>query len=625
MMDGHFSDVELLHKLENDEHFFVHRENILKVDCLIVDEISMLSARLFNQLEYICRSIRNKDSVFGGVQVIVSGDFDQLPPVPNTLNYDIGEFCFTSKAWEKTIRHKFVLHDVVRQPEPDLIQMINEVAKGNVSEGSMNLIKRMARPLPPGPDPVRLCARHFDADVFNFFKLLDVDGDAAIFHATDEGAVANLSKFVVPKILAVKVGCQVMLLKNLSDKLVNGLRGKVMELRRDCITTGFGDIELGLSVQLFSIYSGRQRKVVATRRQFPLCLSYAMTIHKSQGLTYERLEVDGSNIFLPGQLGVAIGRSVKKKGLRIINLDADSILRHPSNLVAFYERQSLEFTDSLHCCRDITFGEAVVIDAITESKEHDDEFSDFSEDEIDEIEILMTAAFTEDQADSLLPIYDDDLPFDPISHLKENCMRITNTQQQKAESERCSMLIAHNESQIKEFTLHINKEITNLIKKSCLNKEVLKSKDWTQYYTELYQYSTSHQYKQMVQRVHPNADSIDFAIIGQIFSKVSTHVLAEASEIMNTRKTDESNYCPSISDAGTGKIRYIGGRCVAKSKCHFMKIGRRCMHVANKRDVSSHAYINVRMLDHLTAKYGKLKDSSKYAESLNADKVFRTV
>ena len=122
----------------------------------------MLSRKLFEQLEFICRNILNSSYIFGGLQVIVVGDFFQLPPVPDELKMDPGEYCFSSPVFQKFFGHKFVLTTVMRQHQEDFVKAINDVSRGELLDDTHNLIRRLSRNLPPGEDPIRLCARNFD-------------------------------------------------------------------------------------------------------------------------------------------------------------------------------------------------------------------------------------------------------------------------------------------------------------------------------------------------------------------------------------------------------------------------------------------------------------------------------
>ena len=122
-----------------------------------------------------------------------------------------------------------------------------------------------------------------------------------------------------------------ILLKNLSDKLVNGLRGNVTEISNDTIGVDFNSVTATIQRTTFTdtVFSALDDKVVASRVQFPLDLAYATTVHKAQGLTLSRVEVDCVGMTTPGQFAVAIGRCINKKGLRIVNFDKSCIRKHP--------------------------------------------------------------------------------------------------------------------------------------------------------------------------------------------------------------------------------------------------------------------------------------------------------
>lgn len=398
--DGRYSNGELMSKLSTDEHFSVYKNNILKTDVLLIDEISMLSKKQFEQIEYICRNVRESNYIFGEIQLIGVGDFFQLPPVPDNLKQDPGEYCFKSDLFNKIFSHKFILTHVMRQTQIDFIKAVNDVSKGDLPEDTLNLIKRLNRPLPPGDDPIRLCARNFDCFVFNSCKLMDMDGKVHVFKAVDDGDLTKLENIPAPKSLHLKIGCPVMLLKNLSSKLVNGLRGTVSYINNENETVGVNFISLNsenfsaeLKKETFTLYSALDNKVVASRRQYPLCLAFSITIHKAQGLTLQRVEVDASCIFSPGQFGVAIGRATAKKGLRIIGFHPACVLKHDQSLYDYYNNvdSNVNFDDCLGCCKyniDEVKQQGVAESHYT-SPNH--ELSDFSEDELNEIDFLLSS------------------------------------------------------------------------------------------------------------------------------------------------------------------------------------------------------------------------------------------
>ena len=362
--DGRFSDKALLDKLEKNEHYKVYKANITNTQCLIIDEISILSRKLFEQLEFICRNILNSSYIFGGLQVIVLGDFFQLPPVPDELKMDPGEYCFSSPVFHKFFGHKFVLTTVMRQHQEDFVKAINDVSRGELPDDTHNLIRRLSRNLPPGEDPIRLCAKNFDCELYNACKLMDMDGEEYVFHALDEGDQSKLEKLSIPKHLHIKLGSPVMLLKNLNANFVNGLRGIVTSVAKESITIDFSDVnftetgrsssQIEIKKEIFTVYSSIDSKVVASRKQFPLCLAFSITIHKAQRLTLDRVIVDASCIFAPGQLGVAIGRAREKKGLRVIGFKKSTILKHNESLYKYYdEKPNDNFDESgkFACCK----------------------------------------------------------------------------------------------------------------------------------------------------------------------------------------------------------------------------------------------------------------------------------
>ena len=311
--DGRFSNRTLFEKLSNDEHYDKYKKNMINTDVLILDEISMFSAKLFDQLEFVCRNIRGDDCYFGGIQVIGTGDFFQLPPVPDMLKQDPGDFCFKSGIFVSVFRHKIILDKVMRQDEPDFVKAINDISKGELPTDTLHLLTRLQRQLPPGDEPVRLFARNFDREMYNAARLMDLEGETKTFHAIDEGDMNKLRKLSVPKVLHLKLNCPVMLVKNLSANLVNGLQGTIVEIGNNTVTVKFESSVTEIKKETFTVYSSIENKVVASRQQLPLVLSYGVTIHKAQGLTMDRVEIDCSNIFKAGQLGVAVGRARKKR------------------------------------------------------------------------------------------------------------------------------------------------------------------------------------------------------------------------------------------------------------------------------------------------------------------------
>ena len=628
--DGRYSNDEIVDKVNKNEHFQGYKNNILKTGCLIIDEISMLSSKLFDQIEYLCRKILNSNIIFGGMQVIAVGDFIQLPPVPDALKNDPGDFSFKSEIFKQLFQHKFILNEVLRQHQPDLIKAINEVSMGELSNDTFDLLTRLKRPLPPGPPPIRLNSRNFDCEIHNAMMLMDMPGEKQVYSSIDEGDVSKLEKIPVSRQLHLKIGCPVMLLKNLSGKLVNGLRGTVTALSNNCVSVNFigvnkENLTANLKPETFLIYSCNEGKVVASRKQIPLCLAFSITIHKSQGLTLERVEVDASNVFAPGQLGVAIGRVTEKKGLRVIGFNKSCILKHESSLYSFYENcDEGEFDDSgkLSCCKVEIKVENETSEQLSIETHHEEQLSDFSDGELEEIEFLFSndsdvsdlhVTDTENISDHFIDIDDISEIFAKSEEGTPQGMPVANQTLHAKFKE----IFANQPNKLQVFVSKLYAKINDMFETCCgdVSEKSTEPKIWTKYHTELYQYSVSSEYVGLVRSLVLSEPSrSDFQLCSEIFDKVASTVLQR-----HTNVTTNTSNCPSqqeMSDSCKGKLRYIFGRCIAKSRYHNMKRSMTNLYNKSKVNTLTKQFLKVKMLDSLTKNYSELESTSKYKETL---------
>ncbi|XP_071166174.1 uncharacterized protein [Mytilus edulis] len=617
--DGRYSNEVLREKIENNEHYSKYKQNILKTDVLFIDEISMLSKKLFEQLEFICRKIRNSNLMFGGIQVIAVGDFFQLPPVPDNLKLDAGEYCFKSEIFVQLFQHKFVLQRVMRQNQVDFINAINDISRGDLPEDTNNLLMRLSRKLPPGKDPIRLCSRNFDCDIHNSCKLIDMEGEVSVFTSIDEGENSKLKNIQAPKHLHLKESCPVMLLKNLSDKLVNGLRGNVTAVSTKFITVHFNnDIVVDLKRETFTVYSSLDSKIVASRQQFPLCLAFAITIHKSQGLTLDRVEVDASYIFAAGQLGVAVGRAKEKKGLRILGFNSKSVMRHDESLYKFYSENSITvYEKQLSCCKkdfevplnDIAFNDA-------EQEIVFDDLSDFCVEEIEEIDFLLSDDLEICDPPETSPVSletKNDINLDAISELFSG-QKISPLDQKSSSS---YLLLSKDNVQL--FVNQLYSKIEDLFKTTCgdVSNKNTDSKTWTNFYSKLYSYATCNDYILLVKSLFKSEpNEVDFEICSKIFDYIKTEVLKKPMDILVKKHDTKSESKMSLSDGGKGKIRYIAGRCVAKCRFHHMCHAKNNLYKKDKIKSVAKSFLKVKMMDHLTKSSSDLENNSKYKSTL---------
>ena len=287
--------------------------------------------------------------------MVCVGDFWQLSPVANDNYQDPGQFAFTSPVWKTVMGHKIMLTEVVRQDQVRLIQAINELEQGIPSSDTNQLMKDLARSLPPGDTPVVLCAENFQVDCHNSTMLRTLPGLEVTYTSEDYGEKNKLKKILAKKVLTLKEGSPVMLLKNMSSELVNGRMGTVIKLEVDGPTVKFGNTVIKLTKQSFSVYDAIKKKVVAERHQYPISLSFAITIHKSQGLTLPRVVVNCINILKPGQLGVAIGRAVNLEGLRVLHYRPACAMTHKPEVYEFYKEPSTPVGNDTSCCHLVRF------------------------------------------------------------------------------------------------------------------------------------------------------------------------------------------------------------------------------------------------------------------------------
>ncbi|XP_067656502.1 uncharacterized protein [Haliotis asinina] len=189
-MDGRYSATELEDLLLQSDVFHDAKDNILTTEVLIIDEVGMMSRKMFEVIENVCGAIRKDKRPFGGIQVIASGDFKQLPPVPNHFQDGDGSFIFQSDRFRRVFPHLITLKEVVRQTERDLISAINELCDGCPTEETHNLMESLRRPLQYGegqPPPVRIYGTNFEVEFENFCKMNEMDGEIHLFKAKDSG------------------------------------------------------------------------------------------------------------------------------------------------------------------------------------------------------------------------------------------------------------------------------------------------------------------------------------------------------------------------------------------------------------------------------------------------------
>lgn len=320
---------------------------------LFIDEISMNDGILFQKLDAIARKVRRRPmEVWGGLRIVLIGDFFQLPPVGGR-DGSRPPFAFEAPCWAKLIADDCVidLRTQMRQRgDAEFTNMLNHLRVGIVDASAGELLRTAGSGLvaleAEGVKPTKLFAHKAKVSALNARELATLKGQPSVFYAVDKGtdqAKAMLARDCrAPTQLELKRGAQVMLLRNVEARcgLVNGVQGIVTQLSTEdnvvCVefhTQYHGRVQAELRPETWEIKEGK--RVLATRTQFPLCLAYAITIHKSQGMTIEALEVDLHGVFEYGQAYVALSRAVSLSRLRVRHY-SPSVVLTSNTVIQFY-------------------------------------------------------------------------------------------------------------------------------------------------------------------------------------------------------------------------------------------------------------------------------------------------
>ena len=320
---------------------------------LIIDEVSMLSPLLFESIDALLRSFKFSSEPFGGIQVILVGDFFQLPPISKKKPEK--RFIFQSDIWGELELSTCYLGKSYRHEDDTLLTILNEIRSGSVSEESMNHFRARYKKSPEGESALtKLYTHNMDVDKINVDELSKIEAPVHIFEAHTAGQKKWLERIfsnalVIPA-LSLKKGALVFFIKNNYEKgYINGTLGTIVDF--DVFGVPIVEIRDGTKIKaerMEWIFEDNDGKPRASIKQIPLRLAWAITVHKSQGMTLDAAEIDLSRAFEPGQGYVALSRIKALSGLRLMGLNDVALQIDPHVLEAdcrMHEHSDEIYTD----------------------------------------------------------------------------------------------------------------------------------------------------------------------------------------------------------------------------------------------------------------------------------------
>ncbi|SMC59430.1 AAA family ATPase [Moheibacter sediminis] len=308
------------------------RDKMDNVKVLIVDEISMLHRNQLELVNRVLKFFKENELAFGGIQVIFSGDFFQLPPIGNQEETSRQKFAFMSDAWLEAEPVICYLTEQHRQSENDLNSILNEIRNGEVSQRSIDLLESRVEFHPDeGEQETKLFTHNADVERINKAYLEQIGSSSKFFPAMlkgNDGLLEILKRSVLaPENLELKTGAQVMFIKNNYEVgYVNGTLGRVTgftDKGNPLVKTLDNDL-IEAKVETWAI-EDETGKPLASFVQIPLRLAWAITVHKSQGMTMDAAMIDLSRAFEKGQGYVALSRLRDLSGLKLRGLNQTAL------------------------------------------------------------------------------------------------------------------------------------------------------------------------------------------------------------------------------------------------------------------------------------------------------------
>lgn len=337
------------------------RDLLQELQLLIIDEVSMVRCDMLDAIDTILKMVRKNQRPFGGVQVLFIGDLYQLSPVAGNAEWNIlkeyyqSPFFFHSKVVEQNPPLCIELNKIYRQNEQTFINLLNNIRNNEITEEDLELLNSRKVSLPDTDGYVTLTTHNHKADTINASKLEKLEEEAFEYYATIEGDFPERN-FPVEAVLTLKKNARIMFIKNdTSDakQYFNGKMATVLECGEEGVTAHFDDGEIfelttetwrNIRYVLNPETEEIEEEVLGSFSHYPIRLAWAITIHKSQGLTFQKAIVDAGSSFAAGQVYVALSRCTSLQGLVLQSHITARQVMTDSQVVAYAQQLQNELT-----------------------------------------------------------------------------------------------------------------------------------------------------------------------------------------------------------------------------------------------------------------------------------------
>jgi ATP-dependent DNA helicase PIF1 len=297
-------------------------ESILNLEVLIIDEISMIDKDLFEKISLILSIIKSNDVYFGNIQIILVGDFCQLAPVK-------GKYCFLADIWNKMNIKIVLLEKLIRHDEDLLFQQILKIVrKGRCTDNIIKVLNKLKdTEFENGIIPTKLYPINVNVDKINNIEIEKLKACGNISKTYTAISSSDKEKEVGKFTIELTLNAQIIIIRNINveESLVNGTRGIIKHLGNDFVVIN----DINGNIHTIKYFTDTFNNSISSKSSYiihmPIRICYALSIHKSQGMTIDALELDlGPNIFTCGQSYTALSRARKLSSIKIIDIDKDS-------------------------------------------------------------------------------------------------------------------------------------------------------------------------------------------------------------------------------------------------------------------------------------------------------------